>query len=681
MVDKKKMSADLDKVGQVIATAKNAGSKLTPDQVTDSKKTLGVLATELFRMRAQASTEVEGVQTKRAALKKSSDENMISRDDSAKEARALMVTSATAKTKLAQVQEAIDAIKRLAAEVSKLAASPELEKLDKGHASSEAIKAPQKASASKKTAVEQPAEQLKGEGKIVPELKSKEIGLKPQDSEPISQGKDETLEEGVPEESNKKGEATGDAIAEPTVTASRKARAGVLLKKAMELIATADKETDATKKATTMRRAAMLEKMADHLTSTKKATVAKTASVEKAAETKEAAIPTLASNDQVLLADGSIGTVKSVYGDKAVVSVAGVDKEIIAMTCKKVNATAKVEEKKPVSSSIADKISAAVATVRASKKVKADELPADASPAAVPGSETKPASGASTVQTLKSNAATFNPNTNKWEVAESSTKIMEFPDEESAKGHIAAKKTAAEKPEIIDSANPKAPDSQEDVVKNLKGLDQQGKDYGKTEKSEKMDEQQGPVGHVAAKTATTDNPGQPVDSATQKASGAEESIVSKIRGLTQDAKGYKSTTKEQVMDPKLGPLKEVTAAVEKARILELSNKKMSGQLAIAVGKLLTDRAVKVGAISEANRAEQETIMAELHQNSPSEFNAYARLIANLEKQAGETPTLANRGVKRVEAALQDRKSRLVDATTPSTKMGSLDEGTLFEDEN
>jgi hypothetical protein len=287
------------------------------------------------------------------------------------------------------------------------------------------------------------------------------------------------------------------------------------------------------------------------------------------------------------------------------------------------------------------------------------------------------AGGGATVQTLTSNVANFNPATNKWEVAVSNTQVMEFPDEASAKAHL--KTAAAEKPEIIDSANPKAPASQEGVVKNLKGLDQSGKDGGATTKDQKVDEQQGPIAHVSAKVATTENKNAPTDACTTKVTDSSESIVSKIKGLTQDAKGYKSTKPEQVMDPQLGPLKEVTAANEKVRVVEATNKKLLAQLSVTESKLLADRAVKVCAITEAQRTEQEVVLAELYQNSPAEFKAYSRLIANLESNAEKTPTLASRGVKKVEASLLGRKSTLVDGSETVRGSGSLENGTLFDD--
>jgi hypothetical protein len=73
------------------------------------------------------------------------------------------------------------------------------------------------------------------------------------------------------------------------------------------------------------------------------------------------------------------------------------------------------------------------------------------------------------------------------------------------------------------------------------------------------------------------------------------------------------------------------------------------------------------------------VLAELYQNSPAEFKAYSRLIANLESNAEKTPTLASRGVKKVEASLLGRKSTLVDGSETVRGSGSLENGTLFDD--
>ena len=728
MVDKKELASGLDKVGQLISEAQKSGKKIASTELRAAKRSLGMASMELFRMKSHARKEALAMSQKREALKKSASENLITRADANKELRNIVMASTGRTNALKNIENSIQAIKKLSMELNKLAASPELEILEKGHTSSDAIKAPQGASASvepkqaikwkgeeafdkmkkdeektssKKTATETPKDQLMGEGKIAPELKVKEVGLKAQDSDPISQGNAEVLENGKPQESNKKGDATGNALSEATVTASKK-KATFLLGRAASLIAQADKETDATKKQAMMRRATMLEKMADRITTEKpvvsadikakraqiiKNIIAKRNATKKTASV-EASMPIFATTERILLADGSVGTVKSASGDKVTVTVAGVDKEVLAATCKKISKGESIQVK---SNSLADKIGAAINFVRGSKKTAAEgDLPGkdakpavapekDAKPASVPGSELKPAvsdGGAPTVSKSESTAVTFNQGLNKWIVVVSESEVKEFDDEASAKAFVSkGSKKNAGADVMMDSANTSTPASQEGTQKNLKGLDQSGKDYGTTSKDEKVNEDRSMIGK-ASKTATSMNPGLPTDSTTDKVPAGTEGIVSKIKGLTQQNKGYSSTTKDQKMDPKLGPL---NASVTKVRVLEAANQRLLAALSVSEGKVMADRAVKVGAIVEAQRSEQETVLAELYQNAPAEFKAYARLISNLESNASANPTLASRGVKKVEAALASRKSTVIDGTVASTTAGSLDQGTFFDD--
>lgn len=748
MVDKKQIMADLDKVGHLIAATKKRGSKLSAEQVRSAKKTLGTAAAELFRMRVAARKAGLSVAQKRAALNKSASESLISKADLSLETRKIATASIENRKVLASILASIDAVKKLAAQINTLAAAPELEKLEKGHTSSDAIKEPASASASlkqrmalrskiqarlalKKKATETPKDMLMGEGKIAPELKVDELGMKAPDSDPISQGNAAVLSEGSPAESTKKGDATGDAQSETMVTARK--RAANLFRRAMLLVRQANSEKDATKRTATLKQAAILEKMADRLVAAKpavratvKPAVATKAPVKaerkpvdpkvlaavkeriaakrvKASSDKAAAMPVLAANDRVLLADGSIGVVKTCSGSDLVVTIAGVDKPVVATTVKKISSApvqiAKASEAPKIGSSIMDRVSAAINMVRGSKKVKANDEP---EPAAVPGADMADTSAdANKVSTSETSSVVQGPN-GKWLVNVSEVEVLEFEDEASAKAHLASvkkadwtpspkedeyfakkeverrkdkgttdmttdasKKAVAGQDDILDSANTATPASQENVQTNLKGLDQGGKDGGASTADQKVDEQFSMV--ASKKTGTAKTKDAPVDSATTATPAGSESIVSKIKGLTQQSMGYDSTKKNQQMDAQLGPLVQ-------------ANKVMASRLAIAESKLLVDRAIKVGALAEAQRSAQEGVLAELHRNGPSEFKAFARLIDSMEATSSPV-SLAARGTRKVEASLLAKKSTVIDSQISATagKTGSLDEGNFFDE--
>ena len=704
MADKKMLAASLDKVGTLISKAQSFKTKLSSAEVTEAKRTLGTAATELFVMRANARKASVELSNKREAVKKSMGEKLITTADAQKELKNIVIASAGKNSALRNIDASIDAIKKLSSELSKLSSTPELEQLDKGAKDDAAIKEPQSATGSKrvmsaamrkqimdriamrrKKATENVDDQLMGDGKVVPELKVDELGLKPQDSDPVSQGNAVVLEEGSPADNGSKGDATGDALAEDMVTARKKAQA--MLLRAAKLVEESEKEKDAAKKSATLRKAAMFERIADNLMVKKTASKVEPRPAFAKTATNATVKKTFSANEKVLLVDGSVATVKSANGNNLMVSVAGVIKNVLASTVKKISSApaAPVKTTATVGNSIADRISSALSFVRGSKKVKADNE--DVLPAVVPGTELekpKDASGAgATVQTNDSKAVSFNQDLNKWVVVISENEVVAFDDEDSAKGFVAAasKKTATAD-NMMDSANVTAPASQEEVQDALKGLDQSAKDGGATTKDQQVDPQQGPVGNnstasIRNRIATALNPKLPTDSSTDKPSSATESIVSKIKGLTQDNKGYTSTTKEQQIDPKLGPIKE--ASIQKVRILEAANQRLIASLSVSEGKLMADRAVKVGAIVEAQRADQEIVLAELYQNAPSEFKAYARLLSNLETTAANTPTtIANRNVRKVEASLAQRKSTLVDGVSSNGTSGSLDSGNFFD---
>jgi predicted DNA-binding transcriptional regulator YafY len=144
----------------------------------------------------------------------------------------------------------------------------------------------------------------------------------------------------------------------------------------------------------------------------------------------------------------------------------------------------------------------------------------------------------------------------------------------------------------------------------------------------------------------------------------------KLKGLDQAAKDYGNTTKEQQVNP------QFSAIARKNQILASTLNEHKLRLSVVEAKLVVDRAVKVGASAEAQRLEQETVLAELYRSSPAEFKAYARLIADLETNSGKKD-IAMRTVDKVKAAMEKRGSLVVEGSEGSSH--SLDTGNFFDD--
>lgn len=660
MVDKK-LLAGLTQVDQIIAQAKAKNARISGKDYVQSKKILGLAVGTLLKLKAGLEQSKTGLEQKTAAIAKSASESLITQADADTESHKVSVRKSITESRLTKVTEAIKAARTLASELMRLAASPELEAQDKGHKSDSDIKAPAKAAT--KQASEAP------------------------------KGKEETLVNGEPvTPSTAKGRGDIQVISSQT-------RAKHLYTKAMALAKKAQAETSDKAKAALLSRATMFERIADKLVATKvpavkpvqakkfdraalktriqaqakkimearKAALSKKASADPKVEDKQATV-VFAANDRVLLADGAVGQVKAVAGDRLTVTIGGVEREVVAQTAKRIASTPKTEaaieapKAETKSSSLADRIKSAVNVLRGSKKqADADKAPAPANAGPAPAPE------APVVSKSEIQGVSFNPELNKWLVTVSENEVMEFETEEAAKSYMSkegAKKVAETSDPIIDSANPKAPASQEDVAKNLKGLDQQGKDYGTTSKEEKVNPQ--------ISVATAKNPGMPTDSVTNKAPEGSVAGQSKLKGLDQKSKDYGTTGAEQKVHP------QFSAIAAKMNVLAETNKKQAERLSEVEGQLLADRAVKVGAISEDRSQEQGKILAELYRTSPSEFKAYARLLDNLEAEAAKQPNLAVRAVRKVEATLAKRQSTVIDST-PSQVSGSLESGTFFDE--
>ena len=741
MVDRKQIMQDLDKVGQLIDQTRKTGGKLSAAQVSQAKRTLGAAVAELFRIKAANFKQQQALLAKKTAIKKSASERLITQADAQTELKSAFSTSLTVRTAARNIQSAIDQTKKLAAEVNKLAASPELEKLEKGHASSEAIKAPAPAKQSTirqdikariqarfNRRAEQDPTAKHDEGTVPvnrPPQKGMAPGMPPQFPDA---GNVEERETGAPKAKTPQAPGVnegGPAVA-PTM-AGRRNRARSMYTRAMALTKKAAAEKDQAVKAKTLRTASILEKMADKLMAGK-------AVVRTAAKVTRASTTVFATTERVLLADGSIGVISAVNGKMLKVSVAGVEKDVMASTVKRImsvkkaaekdvsvkadektvtiklptemveRAVDKVEDKaegkaeapkapkaeKPEAAeapkaekpempemkgaSISDRIKSAIAVVRGSKKTAA-EPPAPEMPKEVkPEAKAAPASSEGTVG--KSFTTTYAPAPNgKFNVQISETEVVECETEQEAQALVARSSkvlaTAQTPDSPTDSATTKRPDAMADVSKTLKGLDQAGKDYGTTSKDEKVDPQ---FSMVRKSTALTKD--SPTDSATTKRPDASADVAKTLKGLDQAGKGYGSTSKDKQVDPQFSMIKKSQL---KEKILADSNRKMAERLSVTEAALLADRAVKVGAATEEQRAEQQTVLAELYRESPAEFKAYNRLISSLETNKAPA-TLASRTVNKVQAALSRRHGEVVDASTSTVVSASLEAGTFFEDE-
>lgn len=590
MVDTNKLKEELTTVGSLL-TSKEA---IKPEQKVSAIKTLKNVISSLFFVKAKLLKEKQVNANKSNALTKSVRESLITKEEGLTENKKILVASVSNNIKVKQVTEALKLAKELYMDINKIAASPELEKLDKGVASDSAIKAPESATV-------------------------KDDGVK------VTSKKEEL-----------------------------KVKATNLYKKAVELLKAAKAEKDVEKKATLERKASLFDSMADKLVAGIK--VKKTASV------------TYAANDKVVLPDGCVATVKSINGNKMIVDASGIEKEAMVDTVKKVESKdmdKNDKEQKEKKSSITDRIQAAIKAVKGSKKVADADMP----PVATEGGEPATAKEGDTVS--KSETTTMSPSfdqaVGKWMVNKSETEVLSFDSEEAAKAFIAtAKKITAEKADdIVQSGDVSRPEGEVTVSKELKGLDQAGKDEGATTKDQKVDPQ---LSMIAKIKAAKEKKADILDSGSEKKPDSTAPVAKELKGLDQVGKDGGDSTKEQKIDPVLNVMAQKVASLEK------ENKTQIARLMELESSMLVDRAVKVGAISEEQYGEQKQILAELYGSNKAEFNAYARLIENLEKNSTKA-TLASRKIDQVKVALE-RKASLVNNEVVTS---SLDNGTLFDD--
>jgi len=742
MAKNKRIMAGLDKVGHMLSRAKKTNRKLSSKQVLDARQTLKEATKELFRLRVMNSRNAKVIAEKRQALKKSVKESLITEADSKEEAKKLISSSVQNKVHAKRITASIEAVKKLAGELSSFAPAPkkavkkeetkkeETKKVDsekKTFDKKEAMRARIKESvkkriaerrkkamedASQKEAASPRDEQLdkgvdtSGQIKDQPKVTVKA----PDESTPQNVGVDKSGI-GNEEELNTAPQMAKKPPVRSQKLSAKKLRAKNMYAKAVELVKKAEAEKDEKVKATLNRRASMLEKMADTLTkpeekkagkekptlaekkreairkriAEKKKQASTASKKETASEEKEATTVTVAANDTVILPDGVVGKVSAVDGEKLMVNVGGVDKEVLSNSVKKVTScdTSKGKEAKPSDKkktmSVSEKVREAIKAVKGGKKKTAQEdvLPAVAEDAPLETVEEIASEAGDTVAQTDTKAVNYVDGLG-WTVNKTENEVVNFgEDKEGAEAFVKSmskNKKAVKQDPIIDSANVQKPASQEDTVKKLKGLDQQGKDYGKTTKDEKVNPQTSMIGKASKqKTATDHTPDSPVDSATTKRPSPSEDISKKLRGLDQQGKDYGTTKADQKINPQL------SVYARKNRIITETNKKQAERLAVVESRLLIDRAVKVGALTEEQRSNQETVLAELYANSRAEFNAFDRLIANLEKTKGTKVSVASRLVKKIQNSVDNREHVPIDGES-GMRTGSLEDGTFFDEE-
>ena len=724
----KKIMADMDKVGSILSEAKKAGKVLSAAAANECRQVLKEASRQLFRLKVLNAKENNTILEKRAALNESIKESLIGKEEGKTETMNVSKASVSIKIRARRIAASIEAIKRLATQVNELSKTkeavrkPVTNKIAEKRTAmrkhiADRIKAKRKAAAKKKadadptdkTAASPRNEQLDKGVDTSQGIKAqpKVTVTAPEQSTPQNVAVDNS---GIGNEAelNHQKQMEGP---KPSVMSAKKARAKRMYIQASKLVTLAEAEKDATKKADLNKRALMIERMADKLVASEKtaakqapkragkvssAFLAKRRAIlaarrRRASEEKEAALPVFAANDQVLLADGVVGKVSAVNENKLTVNIAGIDKEVLADSVKKITsmktdvaakeACSETPKKEKKHMSIKEKVQAAAEFMRTGGKKKMaiegeDEVPiaiADDAPAKT--LEIAAESVGNTVGETESKVLNYVDGLG-WTVNKTENEVVNFGEDKGAAENfvktMAKKRAGAPKQDpILDSANVTKPESQEDTVKKLKGLDQKAKDYGSTTKDEKVNAQTSMIGKAGRQTrATALTKNSPVDSATTTPP-EQVDTQKKLKGLDQTGKGYSTTTADEKIDPRF------SVYARKQQILAETNRKQAARLAVVEAERVVDRAVKVGTISEEQRSGQEQVLAELYASSPSEFKAFERLVA-LKEANTSIKTVASRKVHQVRNSMENREPVIVEASVGAVR--SLESGNFFDDE-
>jgi len=707
MTKKDTLIAGVKRVGRLLAVAAKSKKTLSAIQLKDASSILANAKMALRREKYLNAKAVIACNTQRKSIQASVKDASLSPADSRKSLAKAVTQASKLSSEAKRITSAIASLNNLSSDLRRYAGEEsQTYKDDKGHGSDSAIPAPQKADPVGADATGGSAPMVPAEAPPL-DVKDKAQGA--------PTGADGAIEGG-------------------TVTGT-KAQAQKLYAQAIKLVKESAKETDAKKKASLARRASIIEKHADKLiagkvpgvqdgtgpygmkgdnpaTGRQKGDCSKDVK-EKAKKKVKSSVNSqkvqanktvFAAQDRVLLTDGTVGTVSSITGSKMIVSVGGIEKTVVSSTVKKIVACGSDKKDDKKKTSLKDKISNAIGKVRGSKKKKADigeETPDIAMEGEVevmgeaPAPMAQPAGGGETSVSKSEIKAIDFIEGEGYVVNKSENEVISFgEDKDGAQNYVQSMKRKAairarvhakikakagqQQDTIIDSADHATPEGSEAVTKKLKGLDQKGKDYGKTTKEEKVNPDTSMIGRASRRKtkATALTKDAPTDSSSLKKPGGTETIVSKIKGLTQQGKGYKSTKPNEKINP------ELSVFGKKNKVLSADNKKKTARLKELESSLLVDRAVKVGACTEADRAGQLEIMAELYESGPSEFKAYARLINQMEKNAGKEVG-TSRTHKKIANSMVNKHPVIVEASDIMgvDGNGSLDAGDFFNDED
>lgn len=640
----------MHRVGRMLTLAERSEKPLPFLQYKKARKIIGGVREALAREKKICEAGLVKNHQKRRAVISSIKEGLLSKEAANKSMAKTIKVSTSAKKRIASYDNALNALTRIS---KRLRHAANLDALDKGHRSSEDIKEPKRDSDK--------------------EAMRKRLSFKRR-----------KISSGVNAESKR------------------------LNSKSSELVLQAKKEKDAKKRSRLLSRAKYLrlkaKKLGEKSCPTKdredkeKSSTKRTSRVarrlalrnRKKISSKDA----LSNSDRVLLADGSVGIVSSINADKIVVSVAGKEKEVAANTVKKISE--KDNYKKNKQESVTDRINRAIKTMGSKKKTADDagiaEVEVEVSPEEGVTPKATPVEEEKLVSNSEFKAIDFVEGEG-WVVNKSNNEVLSFGDDKKAAEDYVRKTSArrrllqsrvkkdskksrakriadkirAKKDGILDSAQHNKAEGSENIVKKMKDLTQKNKGYGKTTKDEKVDPQISVANK--RKSATTHTKEAPVDSATTKKPGGSISIVDKIKGLTQKGRGYGQTRSDQKINPDMG------VYAKKARALSEQAKKQAARLMELESSALVDRAIKAGAITEADRSEQQQVLAELYKTSKSEFDAYARLVGQMENSQGKE-VQANRVHKKIANSMASKRPLIVDAS--DVREASLEDGTFFE---
>lgn len=681
---KDRLISEMNRVGRMIARAEKTGRSISPSKITSAKKTLDRVRAKLIAGKEANKKIVASANEKRHAVAESVREGLLTRSASKSDMGRAIRKSVKASKSVRNFNAALSALNRIALRLKK---AENLDAYDKGHASSEKIKGPKLRADDKEKAVKSSGKKLAHYKKIY----AKALALTARAKKEKNSSKKKSLllrasilermadtikseAKSCPKTDKKEMDKKESFLRRKSRLKARsyakKIRSKDYGKKQVDDSGKQGTESDKYRKDTKKSGLAKIKRRRSALKLKR----------SKKFTDKKADNTVFSSSDKVLLADGTVGTVSSVNNDKLIVSVGGKEKEVLANTVKKISANKKEGLRDRIQTAIksmAKKKTAEDADI-AGVEVEVDGVQPKAKPA---GDEEKLVSNSEikSIDFIEGQGWIVNKSNNEViSFGEDKAAAEEYVRKTSAKKRADAKKASAKiaetirrkksaKDSILDSAQHNKAEGSEGISKKMKGLTQKGRGYKKTDKDEMINPQNSTA---SKKLSTKHSKGTPVDSATTKKPSGTESIVGKIRGLTQKNKGYGQTKSDQKINPNMG------VYAKKAKALEKQSKEQANRLKELESSALVDRAVKAGAITEADRSEQQQVLAELYVTSKSEFDAYARLVGQMEKNSGKD-VQANRVHKKIANSMASKRPQIVEGS--DITQASLDTGNFFED--